>query len=327
MKVSVLGAGSFGSSLAQVLYDNNHEVHIWAHNEESLARFLSSENTYVDQDIKYDLHPTSDISIVAQTQIIVVVVPSFALRDTAKLIKPYIGDDSIIVLCTKGLERESLKTGQMVFEEELGANINFSILSGPTHAEEISKRMFTAIVATSENEDVAKAVQMLFNNKYFRVYTNTDIKGVELAGAVKNILAIAAGYCDASDKFGDNTKALLLTRGLRELKVLTEFYGGSKHTIYGLTGVGDLMVTAFSKYSRNRKFGELVGSGMSIKEAQEAIGMVVEGYYSTLAIHELIERYELDLPVIELIYHALYHEVEIDKLYDIASMRSLKSED
>lgn len=325
MQVSVLGGGSFGSSLAQVLYDNHHDVNIWAHNDDSLKYFLSEDNHYIDQDIKEQINATTNIDCISQSQLVVIVVPSFALRQTAQLMKPHLNDDSIIVLCTKGLERDSLKTGQAVLQEELG-NINFCILSGPTHAEEVAKRMLTAIVATSEDEDIAKTVQMIFNNKTFRVYTNTDIKGVELAGAVKNILAIAAGFCDASPVFGDNTKALLLTRGLRELKVLTEFAGGSPQTVYGLTGVGDLMVTAFSKYSRNRQFGELVGKGMSVKEAQEEIGMVVEGYYSMLAVHQLTSKYDLDLPVIELIYYAVYHEVDINKLYDIVSMRSLKSE-
>lgn len=325
MQVSVLGGGSFGSSLAQVLYDNHHDVNIWAHNDESLKAFLSEDNHYIDQDIKDKINATTNIDCIIQSQLVVIVVPSFALRQTAQLMKPHLNEDSIIVLCTKGLERDSLKTGQVVLQEELG-NINFCILSGPTHAEEVAKRMLTAIVATSEDEDIAKTVQTVFNNKTFRVYTNTDIKGVELAGAVKNILAIAAGFCDASPVFGDNTKALLLTRGLRELKVLTEFAGGSPQTVYGLTGVGDLMVTAFSKYSRNRQFGELVGKGMSVKEAQEEIGMVVEGYYSMLAVHQLISKHDLDLPVIELIYYAVYHEVDINKLYDIVSMRSLKSE-
>lgn len=325
MQVSVLGGGSFGSSLAQVLYDNHHDVNIWAHNDESLKVFLSEDNRYIDQDIKDQINATTNIDCISQSQLVVIVVPSFALRQTAQLMKQHLNEDSIIVLCTKGLERDSLKTGQVVLQEELG-NINFCILSGPTHAEEVAKRMLTAIVATSEDEDIAKTVQTVFNNKTFRVYTNTDIKGVELAGAVKNILAIAAGFCDASPVFGDNTKSLLLTRGLRELKVLTEFAGGSPQTVYGLTGVGDLMVTAFSKYSRNRQFGELVGKGMSVKEAQEEIGMVVEGYYSMLAVHQLISKYDLDLPVIELIYHAVYHEVDINKLYDIVSMRSLKSE-
>lgn len=325
MQVSVLGGGSFGSSLAQVLYDNHHDVNIWAHNDDSLKYFLSEDNHYIDQDIKYQINATTNIDCISQSQLVVIVVPSFALRQTAQLMKPYLNDDTIIVLCTKGLERDSLKTGQVVLQEELG-NINFCILSGPTHAEEVAKRMLTAIVATSEDEYIAKTVQMIFNNKTFRVYTNTDIKGVELAGAMKNILAIAAGFCDASPVFGDNTKALLLTRGLRELKVLTEFAGGSPQTVYGLTGVGDLMVTAFSKYSRNRQFGELVGKGMSVKKAQAEIGMVVEGYYSMLAVHQLTSKYDLDLPVIELIYYAVYHEVDINKLYDIVSMRSLKSE-
>ena len=325
MKVSILGGGSFGSALAQVLFDNGNDINVWCHDQESVEKFLSNDNTYIDEDIKKQINVTTDISCVKDTKFVVIVVPMFALRTSIKLAKEYLNDDSILVLCSKGLEQSTLKTGHDVIEEEV-PNVHFSILSGPTHAEEVAQRMFTSIVATSEDINIAIEVQRLFNNKYFRVYVNTDIKGVELAGAVKNILAIAAGYCDASDKFGDNTKAMMMTRGLRELKILTKMCGGTSETVYGLTGVGDLMVTAFSKHSRNRKFGELLGKGLSVEEAKREVGMVVEGYYSLQAIHQLIEENNLDLPVIELIYDAVYHEADVDELYNIASSRSLKHE-
>lgn len=325
MKVSILGGGSFGSALAQVLFDNGNDINVWCHDQESVEKFLSNDNTYIDEDIKKQINVTTDISCVKDTKFVVIVVPMFALRTSIKLAKEYLNDDSILVLCSKGLEQSTLKTGHDVIEEEV-PNVHFSILSGPTHAEEVAQRMFTSIVATSEDINIAIEVQHLFNNKYFRVYVNTDIKGVELAGAVKNILAIAAGYCDASDKFGDNTKAMMMTRGLRELKILTKMCGGTSETVYGLTGVGDLMVTAFSKHSRNRKFGELLGKGLSVEEAKREVGMVVEGYYSLQAIHQLIEENNLDLPVIELIYNAVYHEADVDELYNIASSRSLKHE-
>ncbi len=325
MKVSILGGGSFGSALAQVLFDNGNDINVWCHDQESVEKFLSNDNTYIDEDIKKQINVTTDISCVKDTKFVVIVVPMFALRTSIKLAKEYLNDDSILVLCSKGLEQSTLKTGHDVIEEEV-PNVHFSILSGPTHAEEVAQRMFTSIVATSEDINIAIEVQHLFNNKYFRVYVNTDIKGVELAGAVKNILAIAAGYCDASDKFGDNTKAMMMTRGLRELKILTKMCGGTSETVYGLTGVGDLMVTAFSKHSRNRKFGELLGKGLSVEEAKREVGMVVEGYYSLQAIYQLIEENNLDLPVIELIYDAVYHEADVDELYNIASSRSLKHE-
>lgn len=326
MKISILGSGSFGSALAQVLCDANQRPIIWSHTLDSKEKFISDANNYIDSECKKLVFSTTDLEDINNSDMVLVAVPSFALRETAQKIKPYIKDDTIIVLCSKGIEKNTFKTGAEIFEDELPSH-KLAILSGPTHAEEISKRLFTAIVATSTDLEVAKKIQKIFSTPYFRVYTNTDIKGVELAGSVKNILAIAAGYCDASPYLGDNTKALLLTRGLRELKILTELYGGSKETIYGLTGVGDLMVTAFSKHSRNRRFGELLGSGLSVDDAQKEIGMVVEGYYSLSAIHQLIHERGLDLPVIDIIYKAVYHDIDIDQLYEIGSKRSLKSEE
>ncbi len=326
MKIAILGAGSFGSSIAQIMLDNNHEVSMWAYNQAAIDTFFDPQNTYIQQQLKQNVTISTDIKIVKDHDVVVFVVPSFALRESAKQVAPYFTNNMIGVLCSKGIERDSFKTGLEVLNEEI-PNLRGVILSGPTHAEEISKRMFSAIVATSNNLEDAKLVQQIFNNQYFRVYTNNDVKGVELAGAVKNILAIAAGYCDGSSQFGDNTKALILTRGLRELKILTELSGGSVNTVYGLTGVGDLMVTAFSKYSRNRYFGELIAQGNSVNDAIKKVGMVAEGYYSLLAVHQIIEKYQLDLPVINLIYDVVYHQKDVNSLYKQATLRSLKSED
>ena len=326
MKIMVLGAGSFGGSLAQVLVDNKKEVILWSHNEEEVQNLKKNGSGYIEKKSIDKIHVTSDINMASKSDIIVFVVPSFALRETAKKIKKIISKDAIIVLCTKGIERDTMKTGEVVLREELGS-VNLSILSGPTHAEEIAKRMFTSIVSTSENDETGTVVQHLFNNDYFRVYKNNDIKGVELSGAVKNILAIASGFCDSSPQFGDNAKAFLLTRGLRELRQLVIADGGSINTIYGLTGMGDLIVTATSKHSRNRMFGELLGKGLSVKDAQEKIGMVVEGYYSLVAIHQLKEKYKLDLPIIQLIFDVVYNEANIEDLFNIVKTRSLKSED
>lgn len=326
MKISILGAGSFGSALAQVVKDAGFDPIVWTYSEDSKDYFLSDKNKYICDEFKTQINITTNINDIKDSKYIFVVVPSFALRETAQKINHLVSEETIIVQCSKGIERETFKTGKTIFQEELGPH-QFAILSGPSHAEEIAKRIFTGIVITSTSETICKNFQQAFSTNYFRIYTNTDVEGVELAGCIKNILAIAAGYCDASEEFGDNTKALILTRGIRELKILIELYGGNPQTAYGLTGIGDLIVTACSKHSRNRLFGELIGSGLSIETAKKEVGMVVEGYYSIQAIHQLIEKANLDLPVMEIVYNAIFKEVDIARLSLEASKRDLKSED
>lgn len=328
MNITVLGAGSFGCAIAETLVENNHQVNLWDHLEEAAQKLRTTrENPFVKgAKISNNVNITSDINIINDSEIVVFVVPSFALRSVAKQVNEIISDDKIFVLCTKGLEANTMYSGLEVLQQEITGNSRLVILSGPTHAEELAQKKFTTIVSTSEDQEARELVQKVFNSSFLRVYTNEDIKGVEILGAAKNVLAIAAGVCDSHPALGDNAKAALLTRGLRELIILGNSEGCRQETFYGLTGLGDLMVTANSIHSRNRGFGELIGRGMTSKEAQEEIKMVVEGVYSVEAIHQLKIKNNLDLPIIEAIYQLLFNDMSIDAIVEFLTDRELKSE-
>lgn len=328
MTITVLGAGSFGCAIASVLSDNKHTVNLWDYSPESAEKLRTTrENPYIKNAmIDESINITSDLDIINSSEIIVIVVPSFALRETAKKINSILTSEKIIVVCTKGIEAETMDSGHAIIEQEvskLKANV---ILSGPTHAEEIAFRKYTTIVSTSTNTDARELVQQVFSNNYLRVYTNDDVMGVEILGAAKNVLAIAAGFCDSNPNLGDNAKAALLTRGLRELKIIGDQENCNPETFYGLTGLGDLIVTATSPFSRNRRFGELLGTGLSKEEAQKEIGMVVEGLYSVKAIHELMILHNLDLPIINAIYMGIYEGTPIEEILGFLLDRGLKSE-
>lgn len=328
MKVAVLGAGSFGCSLAQVLSTNKHEVTLWDFNPESAKKLDETRMNPFIANAKIDesIIVTSNLEDIVEAEIIVYVVPSFALRETGNKIKQLKIDNKIQVICTKGIESGTMKTGLNIFKDDLEFRGDIVILSGPTHAEELALKKFTTIVSTCENEEAAKIVQKTFNCDYLRVYTQTDVTGVEILGGAKNVLAIAAGICDSHPELGDNAKAALLTRGLRELAIVGKFEGAKESTFYGLTGMGDLIVTAMSRHSRNRKFGELIGKGLSRDEALKEIGMTVEGIYSVKALWQLSAKHNLDLPIINIIYRVLEEGFSIDEAISVIADRSLKEE-
>lgn len=331
MKIAVLGAGSFGCAIAEVLASNKHDVTLWTHLEEE-AKSLSEtmENPFIKgAKIDHRISITSDLNIINECMMVVFVVPSFALRPVSKQINEILTGAKTFVVCTKGLEANTMKSGHTIIQEEIAKeNIKgLAILSGPTHAEELAFKKYTSIVSTSDDQYTRELVQTTFNNSYLRVYTNSDVQGVEILGAAKNVLAIAAGMCDSHPDLGDNAKAALLTRGLRELRIIGDYENCNPETFYGLTGLGDLIVTATSKHSRNRKFGELLGTGISKDEAIKVVGMVVEGVYSVQAIHELKEKYNLDLPIIEGIYQVLFNGEDINVMIASEFDRPLGSED
>ncbi len=328
MKVAVLGAGSFGCSIAQVLSANNHDVMLWDFNPENAAKLDQTRTNPFIPDAKIDdtIFVTSDLSEVKNYDMIAYVVPSFALRQTGQQIKDLGVDDKVQVICTKGIEAETMKTGLNIFEEDLGFRGDIVILSGPTHAEELALKKFTTIVSTCSNLETAKLVQSTFNCDYLRVYTQTDVTGVEILGGAKNVLAIAAGICDSHPDLGDNAKAALLTRGLREMTIIGKFEGAQESTFYGLTGMGDLIVTATSQHSRNRKFGELIGKGLTKEEAIAEVKMTVEGVYSVKALYQLAEKHNLDLPIVKTIYAVLEEGKTIDEALGLISGRGLKAE-
>ncbi|MEG2120259.1 MAG: NAD(P)H-dependent glycerol-3-phosphate dehydrogenase, partial [Pseudoflavonifractor sp.] len=281
MKITVLGSGGWGTALAMVLLENGHDVTLWSYSEaESAVLAQTGENPMLKGvALPSTLHLTSHISCVKDCEVVVLATPSFAVRATARQLAGLIAQDTVVVSVSKGIEKDTSLTLTQVLEEELGGGCKVVALSGPSHAEEVGRGVPTTVVSASKDQAAAELVQDLFMNERFRVYASDDVLGVELAAALKNVIALCAGCCDGMG-FGDNTKAALMTRGLSEIARLGEALGGRKETFAGLAGVGDLIVTCTSMHSRNRRCGILIGKGMPVADAVKEIGAVVEGYYA-----------------------------------------------
>ena len=318
-KVCVIGLGSWGSALALTLCKNGYEVHMWTRNEfqaneinttRENSRFLPGVIFPKEIKISTDLE-----SVIKDSKIIVLAVPSQAVRSVVKQIKHVVKEDQILVDVAKGLERETGLRLSQVVKEELPNN-EYVTLSGPSHAEEVSRFMPTTLVAASPNLEIAEIVQDAFMNPQLRVYTNPDIIGVELGGALKNIIAFGAGICDGLG-LGDNSKAALMTRGIREISRLGVAMGADASTFSGLSGIGDLIVTCTSMHSRNRRAGILIGQGKSLEETLEEVKMVVEGITATEVAYEVSKKLNVDMPITSAIYSILHsnlnpNEVVID---------------
>ncbi|MBN1824197.1 MAG: NAD(P)-dependent glycerol-3-phosphate dehydrogenase [Endomicrobiales bacterium] len=331
MKIGILGAGSWGTTLAALLAAKNNEVTLWEF-DPGRAKDLSSKRRL--SFFKYATLPkevlvTNDLSeAVGGAELVVFAVPSHTLRDTARKILALGADLSgkMFVTAVKGIENESLKVMSEIITEELKGKIKaLCALSGPTHAEEVAQQIPTTATIASRNSDAARLCQEIFTTPYFRVYTSSDIKGVETGAALKNIFAIAAGICDGLG-LGDNTKSALVTRGLREMIKLGVKMGGSPHTFLGITGLGDLIVTCFSRHSRNRGIGEKLGSGQSLAEAQKSVIMVAEGVKTARSAYELSKKLNIELPIIEQIYLILYENKPPKKAVTELMTREMKPE-
>ncbi|MHB9154518.1 MAG: NAD(P)H-dependent glycerol-3-phosphate dehydrogenase [Endomicrobiales bacterium] len=309
--IGILGAGSWGATLATLLAEKDLSVTLWEFNPEQ-AKNLASWRTlsfFPHLVIPKNVVVTSDlVQAAAGKDILVFVIPSHTLRAVAKQIHALKIDlsDTLIVSATKGIENSTLKRMSEIISDEIPEVGNRIVaLSGPTHAEEVSQKIPTTVTAASLNSEAAAAAQETFMTPYFRVYTHHDIVGVETGGALKNVLAIAAGILDGLG-LGDNTKAALVTRGLRELVQLGVKMGGQPSTFFGLTGLGDLIVTCFSKHSRNRAMGEKIGKGKSLSQAEQELIMVAEGVSTAKSAYDLGMQYGLELPIIEQVYRVLY---------------------
>ena len=307
MKISVIGSGGWGTALAVLLNKKGHKVTLWSWcKEESDVLLSEKENKAYLPGITLpdDIVYTSDLeNAVKWAEIVVTVLPSHRLRIYAKEMAPYIGD-KIIVNCTKGLEPGSLKTMSECLEEEI-PSANVVVLSGPSHAEEVARFIPTTVVAASKDVALAEKVQDIFMCDSFRVYTNADVMGVEIGGALKNVIALCAGMVDGLS-YGDNTKAALMTRGLSEITRLGVALGAKRETFMGLTGIGDLIVTCTSMHSRNRRAGILLGQGKSLDETLSEIKMVTEGITSCSAAYELAKKLNVDMPIVNEAYAVLY---------------------
>ncbi|MEF9942049.1 MAG: NAD(P)H-dependent glycerol-3-phosphate dehydrogenase [Lachnospiraceae bacterium] len=308
-KIGILGAGSWGTALALLLHTNGHEIVLWSYRKEEVALLCKTrEHTKKLPGVKLpeELVITNDItSAVQQMDIVVLAVPSSFTRKTARSIKHDVIQNQKILNVAKGIEDTTLMTLSEQIEEEL-PQADVAVLSGPSHAEEVSRGLPTTCVVGAKTKETAEYIQNIFMSDVFRVYTSPDILGIEIGGALKNVIALAAGTADGLG-YGDNTKAALITRGIAEISRLGIKMGGKYESFTGLTGIGDLIVTCASVHSRNRKAGYLIGQGMTMQEAMDEVSMVVEGVYSTKAAVKLGKKYEVSLPIIEQVNEVLFY--------------------
>ena len=327
MKAMVLGSGGWGTALALLLCDNGHTVSLWSHNpEKAEAMRKTRENPLLaGVPLPEELNIVSDIALVAEADLVVFATPSFALRETARKAAPYLRPEQTLVSVTKGIERDTNLRMSEVLRQETGDICKVVSLSGPSHAEEVGRRLPTGCVAACPDEKSACLVQDAFMNGVFRVYTSPDIVGAELSAALKNIIALGCGISDGMG-YQDNTKALLMTRAMAELTRLGEKLGGTRQTFGGLAGMGDLIVTCTSMHSRNRRAGILIGQGKSPQEAMAEIGAVVEGYYAAESIHQLAVRAEVEMPICRSIYEVLYHGMAVQDVVKDLMRRAKKDE-
>lgn len=311
-KIAVLGAGSWGTALSIVLAHNNHDVRLWSHRDDQVQTINETRvnKQYLNVPLPKNIQAYSNINeAIEQVQAIVIVVPSKAIRSVMKQLKQYLSEDIVIIHASKGIEPQSLKrVSELIAEEIPNYKLNHIVaLSGPSHAEEVAVQSPTTVTVASIDKSNAQYAQKLFMNESFRVYTSTDLIGVELGGALKNIIALGAGISDGL-QFGDNAKAALITRGLAEISRLGVAMGANPLTFLGLCGVGDLIVTSTSKHSRNWRAGFLLGKGKTLDIILEEMGMVVEGVRTTKAAFQLSKKYKVEMPITNGLYKVLFKQ-------------------
>ena len=324
--IAIIGSGTWGVALAIHLSKKGNKIKIWSFSEEE-ANTLNTERkckllpeAVIDENITCY---TDMKTVIDGSDIILHVTPSKFVRETIKKYEKYVTNQPII-MCSKGFEADTLCTLSQVIEQEM-PNVKYGIFSGPSHAEEVSLGIPTAIVIASKDVDIQDMVQQLFMNEKMRVYTSDDVTGVELGGALKNIIAFCAGIATEIN-LGDNTFAALVSRGLVELTRLGMAMGGKHDTFYGLSGLGDLIVTCMSEHSRNRRAGRLIGKGYTIEEAKKEIGMVIESIDNIEVAYKLSKKYNIEMPIVNAVYDILYNGLEPSKAVTILMTRDKKSE-
>ncbi len=332
MKIAVLGAGTWGAALASLLKRNGHTVTLWSalQFEIDMLKETGEHKNLPGAKMPDGIIYETDIkAAVSDCDTVLFVVASEYLRRTVRCAAPYLKPGAALATATKGIEKGTLLTMSEVIEDEIGKlrseKFDTVALSGPTHAEEVAKNLPTSIVSASKNETLAKELAKAISNDYMRAYTNTDILGVEISGAFKNIIALAAGITRGMG-FGDNALAMLMTRGIAEITRIGLALGCHRRTFMGLAGIGDLIVTCTSRHSRNNRCGELIGEGLSYKEASEKIGMVVEGYHALAAGIALAEKHGVEMPITEAVYEVIMKNASPKEAMKKLMSRDLKSE-
>ena len=308
MKITVLGSGGWGTALALLLLENGNDVTLWSYTEEEskVLRETRENPMLKGVPLPQELKLTTDMGAVKGCGVVVMATPSFAVRTTAAKLRELVDPGTVLVSVSKGIEKDTSLRLSQVIEQEMEGRCPVVVLSGPSHAEEVGRGIPTGVVAAADRQEDARLVQDLFMNQRFRVYTSDDKIGTEICAALKNIIALCAGCSDGMG-CGDNTKALLMTRGLAEMARLGVALGGKKETFTGLAGVGDLIVTCCSMHSRNRRCGILIGKGTPVPEAVKEIGAVVEGYYAAATAKTLADKTGVEMPITEAAYQVLYH--------------------
>ncbi|MCK4591483.1 MAG: NAD(P)H-dependent glycerol-3-phosphate dehydrogenase [Candidatus Latescibacteria bacterium] len=313
MKIAVIGAGGWGTTLAILLFEQGHRVRLWEYDPDYAHRMVQEHSNPIflpGIEIPAEILISSDLGqVLASSEIVVFAVPSQFTRNVARKTSPFVSESTVVVSVAKGIEEDTLKRMSQVLREELNSMDENAIvaLSGPSHAEEVSRRIPTAVVVASPSEENRTKVQAIFMSPIFRVYTNRDTIGVELGGALKNVIAIATGICDGLG-FGDNSKGALMTRGLAEITRLGVAMGAEPLTFAGLSGMGDLITTCISRHSRNRYVGEKIGKGNNLNQVLKEMKMVAEGVNTTRSALQLSRKLKVEMPITERIYAVLFQE-------------------
>jgi glycerol-3-phosphate dehydrogenase (NAD(P)+) len=331
MKISVIGAGGWGTTLAILLHYNGHNVTLWEYDKKYAKQIIKHKENKVflpGIPLPEEILITTDLlEATYDKNMIVLAVPTQFLRSVVRNIKPYNIKNTILVSVSKGIENNSLLTmSQMLKEEfeEIGAE-QIGVISGPSHAEEVSRRVPTAVVGASSDSATAKTIQATFMTSYFRVYSSTDILGVEMGGAFKNVIAIGAGIIDGA-KFGDNTKAAIMTRGVAEISRLGIAMGARPETFSGLSGIGDLIVTCMSRHSRNRFVGEKIGEGKKLKDILKNMSAVAEGVETSRSASQLAKKYNVETPITNEVFKMLFEDKDPIKSTTDLMTRDMKEE-
>ena len=326
-KVAIIGSGSWGTALGIYLANNGNEVKLWSFNEMERDMINNEKNCiFLPKAVVPDsVICSSDFEEVLEgAEIILHVTPSKFVRNTIKQYKDFVKDNQMLVMCSKGFEAETELTLDEVMKQEL-PHIKCGILSGPSHAEEVSLDIPTALVIASEHDEVKEKVVDAFKSAKMRLYTSSDVRGVELGAALKNIIAFCAGV-SVGLNLGDNTFAALATRGLVEIARLGTAMGGKEKTFYGLTGLGDLIVTCGSTHSRNRRAGEMIGKGFSIEDTKKEIGMTIESIDNIDVAYKLAKKYNVEMPIVNAVYDVLYNGLDPRTAVENLMTRTLKEE-
>ncbi len=327
MKTCIVGGGSWGIALASVLSENNRDVTLYMRSSEQKEYILKNKRSpkYLKDFIfPNNIKLTDDIKSVSGCDVVVLATPFQKMEEILLEIKPYISQETVLLNVSKGLNVENCETGEY-FANKVCPHNKYAVLSGPSHAEEVSKKMITTVVICSKDIEIAKDLQDLFMNEYFRVYIHTDVSGVEVAGALKNVIAIGSGILKGINE-GDNARAALITRGLVEISRLGKKMGCNMLTFMGLAGMGDLIVTATSVHSRNFRAGVLIGDGVPVERLEEEVGETVEGLKTVKAAHILAKKYDVEMPITEAIYEGIYENKDPHKAILELMTRSKKHE-